>query len=79
MNIGDFTELVSRFARILFPLALGIGFAMIIKAGYGLMTSEGDPRKLKESWGDLIAALVGILFVVLSGVIINIIIGAILN
>lgn len=63
----------------LFPLAILIGALMIIKGGYKLMFSEGDPRKKQDGQEDLFAAVTGTAFVVLAAAILRIIIGQILG
>lgn len=46
---------------------------IIIIAGYRLMTSQGDPEKLKNARDQLTAAIVGLLFIIFSLVILELI------
>ena len=55
---------LQRINRMLIPVALIIGFFMIAKAGYILMTSEGDPQKVTQGREDLTSAIMGLLFVI---------------
>lgn len=70
-SLGDITGLIYN---ILFPIAIIYGVFEIIVAGYRIMTSEGEPRKLDDAKAHLTDSLVGVLFVVLAVVILRIII-----
>lgn len=71
--------LVENFFKIAFPLAIILGFIHIVTAGYTLMTSEGDPRKTNEGKERLEAAIMGLLFVLLTIGILRIILGTLIS
>ncbi|HOM77938.1 MAG TPA: hypothetical protein PLT50_01890 [bacterium] len=56
------------------PVAILIGLALIVLNGYGLMTSDGDPKKVQESKDGLFSAIIGLAFVVLAMVIFRVIV-----
>jgi hypothetical protein len=58
---------------------LFIGIAFIVKAGYTLMTSEGNPQKVKDGQEELTAAIIGTFFILLSVAILRVIIRSILG
>ncbi|GEM_PF-2962596 len=51
----------------------GIVILIIIISGYRLMTSQGDPEKIKNARDQLTAAIVGLLFIIFSLVILQLI------
>jgi hypothetical protein len=65
--------------KILYPVGIGLGLFMIIRAGYKIMTSEGNPQQIKEGQEELTSSVLGILFIILSLVILRVIIKAILG
>ena len=75
----DMGVLVENFFKIAFPLATMLGFIFIISAGYTMMTSEGDPRKVNEGKEKLEAAITGLLFVLLTIGILRIILGTLIS
>lgn len=78
-GIKSMRSLIGRLFNIFLPAALVFGIIMIIKAGYVIMTSEGNPQKVKEGQEDLTNAVLGTVFVALSGVILRLIINQILG
>ena len=56
------------------PAAILIGLGLIALNGYGLMTSDGDPRKVQESKDGLFSAIMGLTFVILAMVIYRVIV-----
>ncbi len=75
----EIEEVAGTIYDILFPIGLAIGLFSIIIAGYAFMTSQGQPDKVKEAKEKLTAAVVGILFIVLSIVILRVIIRTLLD
>lgn len=67
----------SSFVKSLFGVLLGIsgGIAMIliIAAGYTMITSQGDPTKVQGARETITSAVVGLLFIILSLVILEVI------
>jgi hypothetical protein len=78
-KIDSFGDLVGRIYNVLFPIALLVGVLMIIKGGYEIMTSEGNPQLAKVGQEDLTSAIIGTLFIVMSGMILRMIIVQILG
>jgi hypothetical protein len=74
-DLGKFS---SSFFKIAFPIAVILGFINIISAGYMLMTSEGDPRRVNEGKEKLTAAIMGLLYVLLTIGILRIILGTLI-
>lgn len=66
--------LIKTLYNIVFPAVVMLGMAIIIKAGYQLMTSQGDPHKVIEGKDDLTSAIMGMIFVLASIGILRIII-----
>jgi hypothetical protein len=75
----DFSKLLILIFNFLIPTGIAAGLFFIIKAGYTLMTSEGNPQKTTEGKEDLTAAVVGTLFIALSLVTLRIIISVVLG
>ena len=59
-------KFVQNVLRILLGLAGGILLILIIINGYKIMTSQGDPEKLKDAKEGIIAAIAGILLIIFS-------------
>lgn len=78
-RIQKIDDLIATIYRILYPLAILFGLYSIIKAGYKIMVSEGNPQSVKEGQEEITSAVLGILFIMLSLVLIRVIIKAILN
>jgi len=74
--IGHYLGLANR---ILVPLAIIMGFFFIGKAGYTLMTSQGAPDAVNKGKEDLTSAIMGLLFVVLSAIILRVVIISLLG
>lgn len=64
--------IVTIFA-ILLSVSGGIALLLIIKAGYQLMTSQGKPQQIQEGRDQLVAAIVGLVFLIFSFVILQLI------
>lgn len=69
----DAAGLVQGIFTILLGLSGGVAILLVIAAGYQLMTSQGNPEKVKEGRERLIAAIVGLLFIIFSAAILQII------
>lgn len=65
--------LIRSIFGIVLGLAGGIALIMIMISGYRFMVSQGNPEALAEARGYLISAIVGLLFIILSFVILQII------
>lgn len=57
---------INRMLQIILSFSGGIIIIILILAGYKLMTSQGDPEKIKEARGRVTSAIIGLLFIVFS-------------
>jgi hypothetical protein len=62
----DVTGFSKSILQILLGLSGGILLVMIIINGYKIMTSQGDPEKIKDAREGIIAAIAGILLIIFS-------------
>lgn len=69
----DVASAISALFAILLSFSGGIILIIIIIAGYRLMTSQGDPEKIKTAREMLTAGIIGLLFVIFSVTILRII------
>ncbi len=69
----DPKNFVTRVFSIVLGLAGGIALILIILSGYRFMASQGNPEALQEARGQLISAIIGLLFIILSFVILQVI------
>lgn len=69
----DPASFLTRIFAILLAISGGIALLLIIKAGYQLMVSTGNPEKVNAGRDQLIAAIVGLLFIIFSFVILQVI------
>lgn len=69
----DPSGLVQTIFRILLGLSGGVAMLLIIAAGYEMMTSQGNPEKVKGARERLTSAIVGLLFIIFSLAILQII------
>lgn len=76
-GIGDLNTAPQNFVQTLFRILMsisgGIALILIISSGYQIMTSQGDPEKIKAGRERFISAIVGLLFLIFSLVILEII------
>lgn len=76
-GLGDIgttpTGLIQSVFRIVLSLSGGIALLLIIFSGYRLLASQGNPEAVKGAREQLTAAIVGLLFIILALVILQII------
>lgn len=65
-TITDTPEFIDAFVGIAIPLAVICVVVLVIYAGYLLMSSQGNPDKLKEGKEILTNAIIGFLVILLS-------------
>lgn len=65
--------LVGSILRILLSVSGGVALLLIIAGGYQLMVSQGNPEKVKEARERITAAIVGLIFIIFSVTILQII------
>ncbi len=82
-GIGNIPTDIQGAINTLFIVVLGlagtIATILIIISGYRLMASQGEPEKVKEAREQLTAAIIGLLFIILSYTIVELILNGILN
>lgn len=66
-------EFVRRVFSILLSLAGGIALVLIIMSGYKLMTSQGNPEAIQGARETITSAIVGLLFIIFSFLIFQVI------
>lgn len=75
--IGKISTEPQKFVQGIFGIVLGLagGIALILVmlAGYRFMASQGDPEKINDARQQLISAIVGLLFIIFSFVILQVI------
>jgi hypothetical protein len=64
---------IVKIFAILLSLSGGIALLLIIRAGYSIMTSQGKPEQLQQGREQLIAAIVGLIFLIFSFVLLQLI------
>jgi len=64
---------IQKIFAILLSVSGGIALLLIIKAGYQLMTAQGNPEKLNNAREQLVAAIVGLVFLIFSFVFLQLI------
>ena len=69
-NPGDF---VVQAFLVLLPAGGGIAVLLLMRAGYRIMTSRGNPEGLKEGNEQIVAAILGLMFLILSFLLLQII------
>ncbi len=76
-TFGAFSTSPSGFIEKIFAVLLsvsgGIALLLIIKAGYQMMTAQGNPEKLNNAREQLVAAIVGLVFLIFSFVFLQLI------
>ena len=69
----NLSALLTRVFSIALALAGVVALALIIASGYRLMISQGNPEQVKGAREQLTAAIVGLLFIIFSLVILQVI------
>ena len=78
-DYDDVSVLLTILRNLLIPTGIIIGIVLIVTCGYSIMTSQGDPMKLKEAKECITSAIMGLIFIVLSVSILNLIIDSIIG
>ena len=63
---ANITDIFSALLSYVFVLAGLILFGFLIIGGFGLLTSAGDPEKVKKAQGQITSAVVGFLIIFVS-------------
>lgn len=69
----DAPRLTTSLFAILLSFSGGLALLLIIRSGYTLITSQGNPQKVQEGRDQLVAAIVGLVFLVFSFVLLQLI------
>lgn len=69
----DPTLFVKSVFEILLSVSGGIAIFLVIRSGYQMMTSSGDPERIKNAKEILSSAIIGLLFIIFSLVILEVI------
>ena len=73
--VGDLATDPGGFVKTIFAVLLsfsgGVALLLIIRAGYRLMTSQGKPESITQGRDQLVAAIVGLVFIIFSFVILE--------
>lgn len=78
--IVDYQSFLFNVYRLMLPISVGlIGIPIVVMAGYAIMTSQGDPMRVKSGKEELTAAIAGILFLLLALSILRIILKSFLG
>ncbi|GIW62172.1 MAG: hypothetical protein KatS3mg089_1024 [Patescibacteria group bacterium] len=72
-------KFIKDLLRVLLSISGGIVLLLIIRSGYQLMTSQGNPEKITEAKDRITSAIIGLLFLIFSLVILEVIGVDILN
>ena len=75
----DASGFVTWVLGFILGLSGGILLLLLILAGYKLMTSQGDPEKIKEAREQVTSAIIGLFFIIFSFVIFEFITHNVLN
>lgn len=84
-DLGDFSNretqgsVVNFVLRAIFNVSGGIAFLYLIYGAYVIMTGRGDPMRLNQGRSIIFGAVFGLIFVVLSTLILNLVVGDILK
>lgn len=84
-DVGDFTNsenqgnAINFILRAIFNVSGGIAFLYLIYGAYVVMSARGDPVRLNQGRSIIFGAIFGLIFVVLSTLILNLVGGGILR
>ncbi|MDD2270426.1 MAG: hypothetical protein PHG60_02515 [Candidatus Dojkabacteria bacterium] len=62
---------LDRVLQYLFPFGVILALAFVIIGGYMWMSSAGNPDKIKQAQGTLTWAIIGLVFVLISGLLLK--------
>ena len=75
-RIGEIGTILDKVMDIVFPAAGLICVVFIIIGGYMWIASAGDPAKVKQAQGTLTWAIIGLVFVLISTLVVKTIVSA---
>ncbi len=65
-QFNTISDLISVLLNYVYPLAGLILFIFLIIGGFSMLTSAGDPEKIKAGQGKITSALIGFLIIFVS-------------
>lgn len=71
-------KMIGNIVEILFVIIAIVSVFMIIYAGYTMMTSAGDPGKVKKGKDTLIGSIIGLVISLLAFAIVKFVVGSIM-
>jgi hypothetical protein len=73
ISVKDPSAFVAKLFQILLGISGAVALILIIVAGYQLMISQGNPEKVKAARERLTSAIIGLLFIIFSVAILQVI------
>jgi len=73
VGITSISDVINRLLLFIVPLAGIVLFFVLVFGGFSIITSEGNPDKLKTGRGAITAALIGFALITFSFVIVKLI------
>ncbi len=73
INVGSGQDFVTFLFRIILSLSGGIALLLIIYSGFSMSLSQGNPEKINAAKETLTSAIVGLVFIILSLTILQVI------
>lgn len=73
IDVSGPTGFIANAFGVLLSIAGAVAITIIILSGYRIMTSQGDPEKIKGARESLTSAIIGLLFMIFSVAILKII------
>ena len=73
INVGKFQDFITQLFSIILGIAGLIAFFLLVFAGYLLLTSGGDKQKVHHAREVVTSAIAGLLFIILSMIILEVI------
>jgi type IV secretory pathway VirB2 component (pilin) len=70
-KIEDLIASIDGVLEYLVPVAALVAVVFVIIGGYMWMTSAGDPDRVKQAQGTLTWAVIGLIFVLLTGLLVR--------
>lgn len=71
-------KMIGNIVEVLFVIIAIVSVFMIIYAGYTMMTSAGDPGKVKKGKDTLIGSIIGLVISLLAFAIVKFVVGSIM-
>ncbi len=65
-EFNTLADVINAIVNILFPIALIVAFVIVVKSGFDLSRSMGDPAAIKKAQAHITNAVVGIILLALS-------------